>query len=76
MKAKGPSVCVCVEDANDTSSDWFYADTDGLVNVNSPRNLHGQAPRCVPRSHPRPHGPPRCCGAAHAHTPKTKLIRV
>ena len=41
MKAKGPSVCVCVKDANDTSSDWFYADTDGLVNVNSPRNLHG-----------------------------------
>ena len=34
-------VCVCVKDANDTSSDWFYADTDGLVNVNSPRNLHG-----------------------------------
>jgi hypothetical protein len=30
-----------VKDANDTSSDWFYADTDGLVNVNSPRNLHG-----------------------------------
>ena len=32
---------MCVKDANDTSSDWFYADTDGLVNVNSPRNLHG-----------------------------------
>ena len=30
-----------LKDANDNSSAWFYTDTDGLVNVNSPRDLHG-----------------------------------